>query len=109
MGLLGSFQLSESVKSPKAETEPAGRVVFYNDFHYLLLGMVLERTTGGTVTQWLDKTLWEPLGAQYQGEFLLDSILGVSKRRTTGLLALQSTFSDWEYFISMAETGTAFS
>lgn len=57
----------------------------YNDFNPLLLGIVLERATGRTVTQWLDPTLWEPLGAQSPGSFSLDSVGGGFEKMPSGL------------------------
>jgi CubicO group peptidase (beta-lactamase class C family) len=77
--------LREEVLSRVRIVDTPGTVFFYNDFNYLLMGIVLERTTGGTVTRWLAKTLWEPLGAQFQGEFLLDSISGGFEKTNDGL------------------------
>jgi CubicO group peptidase (beta-lactamase class C family) len=64
---------------------PPGRTVKYNDFNPLLLGIVLERATGRSVTQWLDQTLWGPLGAQYRGSFLIDSATGGFEKMESGL------------------------
>ncbi|HEV2476070.1 MAG TPA: serine hydrolase [Candidatus Dormibacteraeota bacterium] len=62
-----------------------GTVFFYNDFNPLLIGMVLERATGRTVTQWLDQTLWQPMGAQYPGSFSIDSRTGGFEKMPSGL------------------------
>lgn len=60
-----------AVSSP-IEGEPGGRF-HYNNFHPLLLGLVLERTTGRPVAQYLEETLWRPLGMEAPGSWSLDS------------------------------------
>ena len=41
----------------------------YNNYHPLLLGMVLERVTGMSVTSYLEEKLWEALGMEYPGSW----------------------------------------
>jgi CubicO group peptidase (beta-lactamase class C family) len=77
--------LRDEVLSRVRIADTPGTVYFYNNFNPMLIGMVLERTTGGTVTQWLDKTLWEPLGAQYPGSMLIDSVAGGFEKCESGL------------------------
>jgi CubicO group peptidase (beta-lactamase class C family) len=62
-----------------------GTTFLYVDFNPLLIGIVLERATGRTVTQWLDQTLWEPLGAQYPGSFSIDSAASGFEKMPSGL------------------------
>lgn len=57
----------------------------YNDFNPLLIGMVLERVTRVTVTQWLDQTLWQPMGAQQAGSFSIDRTTGGFEKMERGL------------------------
>lgn len=45
----------------------------YNKYHPQLLGMIIERTTGVSVTEFMQRTLWEPLGMEYDGGWSLDS------------------------------------
>jgi CubicO group peptidase (beta-lactamase class C family) len=66
---------------------PPGTTFFYNDFNPLLLGIVLERATGQSVTAWLSRTLWEPMGAQNPGSFSIDSISGGFEKMESGLNA----------------------
>lgn len=49
------------------------------------LGIALERATGRSVTQWLEDTLWRPLGAQHEGLFLLDSTSDRFEKVPSGL------------------------
>ncbi len=43
-------------------TGPPGQVFHYNNFHPLLLGLVLERTTGVPVSSYLQERVWRRLG-----------------------------------------------
>ena len=45
----------------------------YNNYHPLLLGLVLERVTGTSVSDFMAKTLWQPLGAEAAATWSLDS------------------------------------
>jgi CubicO group peptidase (beta-lactamase class C family) len=53
-------------------TDPVGRFFHYNDWHPLLISLILERATGKTVTDWLQKKLWDPLGAEYSASMMVD-------------------------------------
>jgi CubicO group peptidase (beta-lactamase class C family) len=56
----------------RIEDEP-GRYFRYNKYHPQLLGMILERATGMTVTEYTRTRLWDPLGMEYEGQWTLDS------------------------------------
>jgi CubicO group peptidase (beta-lactamase class C family) len=45
----------------------------YNNYHPLLLGLVLERTTGTSVSAFMATRLWQPLGAEADATWNLDS------------------------------------
>jgi CubicO group peptidase (beta-lactamase class C family) len=45
----------------------------YNNYHPLLLGMILERVTHRSVSQYLEEMLWKPLGMEFRGSWLIDS------------------------------------
>ena len=60
-----------AVSSPIAG-EP-GQAFHYNNFHPLLLGLVLERTTGRPVAQYLEERIWKPLGMEAPGSWSLAS------------------------------------
>ena len=56
-----------------AESElPTGQQWEYNDYHPLLLGLILERATGTEVTTYLENKLWTNLGAEFDGSWSLD-------------------------------------
>jgi CubicO group peptidase (beta-lactamase class C family) len=45
----------------------------YNNYHLLLLGIILERTTGRPVAEYLQEKIWQPLGMEYSASWSLDS------------------------------------
>jgi CubicO group peptidase (beta-lactamase class C family) len=52
---------------------PPGLAWHYNNYHPLLLGLVLERTTGTSVSDFMARRLWQPLGAEADATWNLDS------------------------------------
>ena len=71
-----------ALQQTRIELAPGARF-HYNNYHPLLLGLILERTTGTSVTQYLQEELWTPLGMEYDGSWSLDS-------ETDGLEKLES-------------------
>jgi len=53
--------------------EAPGQRFLYNDYNPLLLGMILERATGMSVSAYMESRLWQPMGAEGQGSWSLDS------------------------------------
>jgi CubicO group peptidase (beta-lactamase class C family) len=53
--------------------DPVGAFFHYNDYHPLLLGMILERATKMPVSSYLQTQLWQPLGAEFPAFMKLDS------------------------------------
>ena len=50
-----------------------GAAFLYNNYHPLLLGLILERATGVPVAEYLQEKIWKPLGMEYPGSWSLDS------------------------------------
>jgi CubicO group peptidase (beta-lactamase class C family) len=50
-----------------------GEVFSYNKYHPQLLGMILERVSGMSVSEWTQSRLWEPAGMEYDAAWTLDS------------------------------------
>jgi hypothetical protein len=50
-----------------------GDTFLYNNYHPLLLGLIIERATGAPVTDYLQQKIWEPLGMEFDGSWSLDS------------------------------------
>ena len=49
-----------------------GEKFLYNNYHPLLLGMILERATGMHVAEYLQNKIWKPAGMEYEGSWSLD-------------------------------------
>lgn len=49
-----------------------GEGFLYNNYHPLLLGLILERATGQPVSQYLSEKIWSPMGAEFSGSWSLD-------------------------------------
>ena len=45
----------------------------YNNYHPLLLGIILERSTGVSVSQYFQNEIWQKIGAEYDSSWSLDS------------------------------------
>ncbi|MFZ1908136.1 MAG: serine hydrolase [Burkholderiales bacterium] len=53
-------------------SDPVGAFFHYNDWHPLLLALILERATGTRVTELLQAKLWNPLGCEYGASMMVD-------------------------------------
>jgi CubicO group peptidase (beta-lactamase class C family) len=53
-------------------TGSPGEHFHYNNFHPLLLGLVIERATGTSVAGYLQEKIWNPIGMEYPGSWSLD-------------------------------------
>jgi CubicO group peptidase (beta-lactamase class C family) len=66
--------------------EPGGSFR-YNKYHPQLLGMILERATGMSVTEFTQTRLWDPMGMEYDGAWALDSRESGFEKMEAGLNA----------------------
>jgi CubicO group peptidase (beta-lactamase class C family) len=53
--------------------EAPGQRFLYNDYNPVLLGLILEHATGMTVSEYMETRLWQPMGAEGDGSWSLDS------------------------------------
>ena len=74
------------------EVEP-GRRWEYNNYHPLLLGMVLERATGRPVATYLSQKIWRPLGMEAEGSWSLDSESSGFEKMESGINARAIDFA----------------
>lgn len=65
--------------------EAPGQRFHYNDYNPLLIGMVLERATGMSVSEYLATRLWAPMGAEADGSWDLDSERSGFERMSVGI------------------------
>jgi CubicO group peptidase (beta-lactamase class C family) len=73
--------------------EPPGTRWVYNHYNPLLLGLILERSTGMPVTQYLQQKLWTPLGMEHDGSWSLDSDRSGFEKMETGINASAIDFA----------------
>jgi CubicO group peptidase (beta-lactamase class C family) len=73
--------------------DPPGLHFHYNKYHPQLLGMILERTTGMSVTHYLQTRLWQPLGMEFGGSWSTDSQASDFEKMETGLNARAIDFA----------------
>jgi CubicO group peptidase (beta-lactamase class C family) len=73
--------------------QPPGQAWLYNNYHPLLLGLVLERCTGMAVTQWLEQRLWQPAGMAAGASWSLDSERSGFEKLESGINARTLDFA----------------
>jgi CubicO group peptidase (beta-lactamase class C family) len=66
---------------------PPGGGWAYNNYNPLLLGLVLERATGRSVSEYMATRLWQPLGAEADATWSLDSEDSGFEKMESGLNA----------------------
>jgi CubicO group peptidase (beta-lactamase class C family) len=67
--------------------QPPGLAWQYNNYNPLLLGLVLERATGTSVSDFMARRLWKPLGAEAAATWNLDSERSGFEKMESGLNA----------------------
>jgi CubicO group peptidase (beta-lactamase class C family) len=72
---------------------PPGEKWLYNNYHPLLLGLVLERATGMSVSDYMSTRLWQPLGADADATWSLDSEGSGFEKMESGLNATPVDFA----------------
>jgi CubicO group peptidase (beta-lactamase class C family) len=65
--------------------EAPGQRFHYNDYNPLLIGMILERATGMSVSEYLETRLWQPMGAEGDGSWSLDSERSGFEKMSVGI------------------------
>jgi len=67
--------------------EPIGQHFHYNNYHPLLLGLILERATGKSAAQYLEEKIWKPLGMEYTASWSIDSLENGFEKLESGINA----------------------
>lgn len=70
-----------------------GTHFLYNNYNLLLLGMVLERVTGGHVSTYLQERIWKPLGMEWPATWSMDSERCGMEKMESGLNARAVDFA----------------
>lgn len=78
----------------KTEIErPPGQSWLYNNYNPLLLGMVLERAARMSVSEYMATRLWQPLGAERDATWSLDSERSGFEKMESGLNATAADYA----------------
>lgn len=64
--------LRELALSHTELTNKYGGKFHYNNYHPLLLGVILERSTGASVSQFFEREIWQTIGAEHDASWSLD-------------------------------------
>jgi CubicO group peptidase (beta-lactamase class C family) len=81
-----SLDLRELARSARREEAP-GLHFHYNNYNLVLLGMILERITGNSVSEYLQEKIWKPLGMEFPASWSLDSQHSGMEKMESGLNA----------------------
>jgi CubicO group peptidase (beta-lactamase class C family) len=74
------------------EEEP-GKTFHYNNYNYLLLGIILERAMGMPVAKYMEEKLWKPLGMEAPASWSLDSETNGFEKMESGINARAIDFA----------------
>lgn len=78
--------------SVQAAVPPATRWE-YNNYHPLLVGLILERVSGQSVSAYLSEKLWQPLGMEAPASWSLDSTGDGFEKMESGINARAADFA----------------
>jgi CubicO group peptidase (beta-lactamase class C family) len=81
-----------ALENSRIEGEP-GEYFEYNNYNPLLIGMILERATGMSVSRYLQQELWKPMGMEADGSWSLDSTQSGFEKMESGVNARAHDFA----------------
>jgi CubicO group peptidase (beta-lactamase class C family) len=95
-----------ALRKSSIDGEP-GKTWLYNNYHPLMLGIILERATGTQVAKYLETKLWQPMGAEYPASWSLDSNKTAFEKMESGINARAIDFAKlgWLYLNGGAING----
>lgn len=68
-------------------SEELEKYFLYNNYHPLLLGLILERATHTSVSEYLEEKIWKPLGMEYSASWSIDSEESEFEKMESGINA----------------------
>ncbi len=81
-----------------------GRTWHYDNYNPLLLGLILERATNMSVSEFMSTRLWQPLGAEADASWSLDSTSDGFEKMESGINARPVDFA--RFGLMMLHNGT---
>lgn len=93
----GTDLRTAALETTEVATEPG--TFHYNDWNTILLGLILERATGTSLSDYLQSRLWDPLGAEGSASWSLDSVESGFEKSFVGVNARPIDFTKlgWLY------------
>lgn len=79
--------------SVRSGSDPVGKYFLYNDYHPLLEGIILERVTGKSISEYLSAKIWQPLGMTAPASWNLDHAPQGMEKTEDGLNARAIDFA----------------
>jgi CubicO group peptidase (beta-lactamase class C family) len=83
----------------EVERRPGQRWL-YNNYNPLLMGLVLERATGTSVSAYMARHLWQPMGAEADASWSLDSAGSGFEKLESGVNALPRDYARFGYLFA---------
>ncbi|SOC81681.1 CubicO group peptidase, beta-lactamase class C family [Ensifer adhaerens] len=68
-------------------SDPVGAYFHYNDYHLMIVGMMLEKATGEPLQRYFERKLWQPIGAENRASLTVDSTAAGFAHMESGLNA----------------------
>jgi CubicO group peptidase (beta-lactamase class C family) len=87
-----STDLRELALNCQIEGKP-GEYFEYNNYNPLLVGLILERATGMSVSRYTEEKLWKPVGMEADGSWSLDSKKSGFEKMESGVNARARDFA----------------
>lgn len=88
-----SANMRKTALSVRASGAPIGKAFHYNNYHPLLEGLIIERTTGMHVAEYLQERFWKPMGAEFPASWSLDSTASGFEKMESGINARAIDFA----------------
>ena len=73
--------------------DPPGKYFLYNNYHPLMLGLILERATQRKVADYLREKIWRRIGMEFEGSWSLDSRSSGFEKMESGINARAIDFA----------------
>jgi CubicO group peptidase (beta-lactamase class C family) len=68
-------------------SDPVGVYFHYNDYHLMIVGMMLEKATGEPLQRYFERKIWQPIGAENPASLTIDSAASGFAHMESGLNA----------------------
>ncbi|MCU0845522.1 MAG: beta-lactamase family protein [Spirochaetes bacterium] len=73
--------------------QAVGEHFYYNDYHPVLMGIILERTVGSNAARYLEEKIWKKIGMEYPASWSVDSERNGTVKMESGINARAIDFA----------------